>query len=58
MDYQRVDGVNGAGEEEVKLMDGKRVAAVITRGDGESDADFETRVAETYAIVSMMEAKG
>jgi len=58
MDYQRVDGVNGAGEEEVTLMDGSRRVAVITRGDGESDADFETRVAETYAIVSMMEAKG
>ena len=52
MDYQRVDGVNGAGEEEVKLMDGKRVAAVITRGDGESDEAFEARIVETDAIIA------
>jgi len=58
MDYQRVDGVNDAGEEEVKLMYGKREVAIITRGDGESDADFENRIVETYTIVSMMEAKG
>ena len=51
MDYQRVDGVNGAGEEEVKLMDGKRVAAV-TRGDGESDEAFEARIVETDAIIA------
>lgn len=57
MTYERVDGVNGAGEQEVKLMDGGKVKAVITRGDGESDVDFENRIVETYTILSMMEKK-
>ena len=55
MTYTRVDGMNDAGEQEVKLMDGSKVKAVITRGDGETDADFENRIAETYTILAMME---
>jgi len=57
MTYTRVDGVNGAGEQEVTLMDGGKVKAVITRGDGETDQAFEQRIAETYTILSMMEKK-
>ena len=55
MALQRVDGVNGAGEEEVKLMDGNKEKVVITRGDGESDADYEARIDETYAILALRE---
>ena len=55
MALQRVDGVNGAGEEEVKLMDGTKAKAVITRGDDESDTDFEARIDEVYAIFALKE---
>jgi len=62
MTYERVDGVNDAGEQEVRWVDptrpvGRQVRAVIARGDGESDADFEARVVETYTILMMMEQK-
>lgn len=52
MTYTRIDGVNGAGEEEVTLMNGTKRVAVITRGDGESDEAFEARIVETDAIIA------
>lgn len=52
MTYERVDGVNDAGEQEVTLMNGTKRIAVIARGDGESDEAFEARIVETDAIIA------
>lgn len=51
MALRRIDGVNDAGEEEVKLVDATgKVRYVIARGDDESDEAFEARVAECLAM--------